>query len=241
VTAGLRGGAQDGWTGVVVRFGDILPPYPDASTIKPPRIPAPPLLQGDTEDQLAVTLLRAYKATALVYYGRYRGKHHSRLRTRDLQAEVRALRALRSSSVFYCGKEVRPHIWCKVAFTTWKLYGPRRFRTTTPPIAWVFHKDRYEKLEWLYVDADEQARGTRVALTRTHIYLIRRYERLKVELIAASRLLGVKLRQGHVENVVDEVLPRRVYRKLVARAREESEQRQMVINDAYEQGDFLWA
>ncbi len=238
MTATLAGSATDVWTEIVVRFGDVLPAYPSTTVVPTVRIPAPALLTGDDPAEWCLQLLVAYHATMPHFFDCYGLRPYNDLRMRHLYA-VKTLAALQRSALFIRQQKIRPHVWCAMSASTWRMSA----RAHRPSLAWVYGWKRLHSFDWLYAPSEQAVRGQRIQFVKPHLTLMRRYERMRVLLIARARKRkrkGLQLERSDVQEVVDAVLPDQLYRGLIKEARRAVRTQQANVAEALEQGAYLW-
>lgn len=234
----LQGTARDSWTRILLEYGNLLPHFPGTTLIKPARIPPPPRLKGDPGAD-ALDCFQAYRATSR-YYFRSSKQPQWPVRLSELHAlPSRAQSVLRTGARVLFESGTQPMVWCAWSMRSWATYGPRYRRGAPPPMGWVFAGKRVaEKGQFFVWDEGGVQSGAKLVFARAHKTLIARYNALRAALMEEHLERG--LTEKRVTKIVDEILSDREYAKLLRRAQLQVEERQVTIDQAVLDGEFLW-
>lgn len=230
----LQGGARDGWTEVVLMYGHLLPRYPGVDLLRPAVVRPPPLLLPEESlDQRIWKMLAGYRAAVQKACGyRYVPEVSDRL-----VAQYRS-RNMKQVSDLLIASKIRPVAWCLFSIRFWKM-SHMSSKYPRPPVAWVYRRNRIiERDEWYGSVMPEMFIGSYLHITKTHRTLIKRYNRLKRELLRTSRDEG--LTEQKVKDIVLDFLPPGMYRRLVKVAQGEISSEQERLDEALARGDYIW-
>lgn len=229
--AELRGAARNDWTRILLEYGTEIPHYPGVEVIKPARIPPPPLLTGDDPEQWSLQLLRAYNAVVT--------RRPSVVRLTDLlELPDRRQRLLLQAGEWLEARQTQPVPWCKFALVSWRRYGPAKLRARRPPLQWVYGQARLTQADLWYQWSGATTGGVRLVFSKSHTVLIRRYDRMRLALLAEAKRKD--LTSETVKHIVSATLPRGWYRQAVSAAQLEAEIAQAEINAGLRRGADLW-
>lgn len=219
---------------MLLHFGKLVPHYPGIDVIKPASIPPPPLLTGDRE-QDALTCFRAYLATATHFFGAPKPRH---THLRELYAlPRRSFRPLALAAELLFESHTQPMAWVAFSMQSHAQFGPTRWRSVKPSVAWVFQRKRMERDD-PYVWFGGSMQGSKLIMSKTHTRLITRWERMRAQLLHAHQRGG--LTAERVSSIVRVSLPPETYRKLVRSAITQARETQETITTDYECGVYLW-
>jgi hypothetical protein len=240
------------WVDVLDSFGNLLPAYPSTAVIVVAKVPEPPVLTDEMGKPRALRLAAlGYRAAIEHAYGEpsrvlveaQRKDYKAILASKHAHSIIKALPVL----VEY---RIAPAAWTLFSIMVWKNYvmagngpawdsTPSRVRRpkqgTPPPPSWVFSLKRLEaRTEW-FAWHEAHSRGGRLRLSAAHKTLLRKYEALRLALLAAP-----SLNQSTVAALVAEHLPASVYTRLAAKAKTDAEYTQDELDAGIERGVWIW-
>lgn len=224
----IGGGARNAWRWVEVlaQYEHLLPQYPGEAVLAPVRTPAPPLIDHTRPlHKQAVELSFAYTKTVHHFTG-FTYHFDSPLKhDRDYVLLLEAAKTMVPAMI-------SPQAWVKFSLDVFFAYARGRY----PKPNWVFSRTRLvERVDWFSWSESFNTVQAVVWVAPEHHELLRRYEKVKRELLRATTL-SVPL----VEEIVDEVLPASMYVKLVAVAQKHYTRRRRDLDEALKEGKWIW-
>lgn len=214
------------WASVLVVHYELLPPYPGANVLAPVRAPAPPLLDHRLSmHKQAVELAGAYTNT-LRHFVR---KPYAFASPLKVDPNYELLCRVTSTMV---AQRIPPQAWVKFSLDCFMRYVHR----DRPPPAWVFSEKRLtNRLDWFGWEESFNQTQSVVWVAPEHHKLLALYEKLRLALLGRATLTP-----RIVEEVVDRILPARVYKELAHKSKKQYDARRKAFEIALQKGEFIW-
>jgi len=203
----------------------MMPPYPGVEVIRPATVPPPPVIPDEAPD------LRAATMCAEAYWGELRSTYEGQYGRRGDVARSKHFAALTAAGRFLREEGVSPAVWVQWSIRCWAqtAAGERK----PPTMAWVFSARRMEsKWEWFLHECGSNDSRWHLPIGGTHRKLLNRWCSLAVAV--RGRTLDEAAR------LVAHFFPGDTYNEMVAEARAEVEQQQMMLDEDVRRGRWIW-
>jgi len=215
-----------------------VPQAPSPTNLDMIKIPAPPQLDPDADEvawfrAIAKTYTRAYNDR----YRQFGNESYTFSRVMRNPRKSRYYKLVVEAARKFIKHEIPPASWIAFSFDVWHEYGGGRDEDDSPPVSWIFSRERVEKRwGWFYAESSRY-RGGRILLTNFHKELIHRYDQMR----SALSQLPVSASDATINVTVQQFFPDDLYEFLLEKSNAAARKVCEKLNESLRAGDWLWS